>query len=317
MFQRLAAFVLAASVAGGVSALTNPEIQGDILQQTGDMLMADPKTIIEVRKAIQTNSAARRAPIINDFADDMSQGLLDLDDVFDVGLAPGSEAPKISIARYQSTAVNFVDAFGNPWPIRRISNFMGGMIEIDRASGEDEIEKDDPQAGSFAMTALSHGVVGNITIYLVGLSTPISIIVEGKSGIFHRNATMRLNEIGPQTNVAEMFADSTVKVGVPTSVDLNNALYGVTPAGATPMVLTGGDGRAWIKGDHLYVQTPLAIFSPDILDTAFGNGRFRAYQLPLASVVMGTNVAGQTVIMRVEQTPAAALDDRPLAGGGK
>lgn len=320
MFRRTAVFLLAATVAASASALTDPELQGDILQHTGDMLMADPQTIIEVRKAIQTSSAARRAPIVNDFSEDMDQSVLDLDDVFDLDLEPGGVAPRISIARYQSTAVSFVDAFGNPWPIRRVSNFMGGLIAIDRATGDDEVVSDDPQAGSFTVTALSHGVVGNITVYLVGLSTPISLIVEGKSGIFHRTATMRVNEAGPQTDLAQMFADSgnAVRVGVPVSVDLNNALYGVTPSGATPMVLTGGEGRAWVKGDHMYVQTSLAIFSPAIIDTAYGNGRFRAYQLPLAPLVMGTNIAGQTVTMRIERTPMSALDDRTLAvGGGK
>lgn len=281
----------------------NEAVQGELRDRLDGLLLADPQTIIELRREIQLNSAARQAPIVEDFNDSMSQEVLDLEDIFEITLEPDSIAPRVAIARYQSTAISFVDAFGNPWPIRRISNFLDGLIAIDRATGEGEVEIDDPQAGSFTMTALRHGVVGNITVYLQGLPTPISILVEGKSGIYHRVATLRVNEAGPQTDVTALFSSTGVRIGVSSDVDLNNALYGVSPTGATQMVVSGAEGKAWIKDDHLYLQTPLAVFSPQIISVSHGNGRFRAYKLPLSTTVMGTNSGGQTVTMRIGRVP--------------
>lgn len=306
-------FCLALALTTASAVSVADDTQQAIVERAGEILLADPETILRARKMIQQSSAARTAPIVDDFSDVVSQEVLDLEDIFNITLEPDGRAPRIHIARYQSSAVSFVDAYGNPWPIRRISNFLEGQILIDRASGDEEIEIDDPQAGSFTMTALRHGVVGNITVYLQGLSTPISILLEGKSGIYHRIATMRVSETGPQTNVTEMFSNTNVRIGAATNADLNSALYGVTPLGATQMVLTGAEGRAWIKDDLLYVQTPLAVFSPDILAVSHGNGGYRAYELPLTTTVMGTNSSGQTVTMRIERNHSVNSRDMGVA----
>jgi len=293
------------SLAFSVMAQSNSEVDLPIVKRADNLLLADPQTIIDLRHKIIQNSAARQAPIIDDFSEVGNREMLDLEDIFEITLEPDSVAPRVSIARYQSTAVSFVDAYGNPWPIRRISNFLEGLIAIDKATGDEDVKKDDPQAGSFTMTALRHGVVGNITVYLEGLSTPISLMLEGNSGVFHRIATMRVNEAGPQTNVASMLNDSAVTIGTASDVDLNNALYGVSPAGSETMLVSGAEGKAWIKDDHLYLQTPLAVFSPQILGVSHGNGRYRAYKLPLSSTVMGTNNNGQTVSMRIGRAVSA------------
>jgi len=311
MNKLTAALMLAAFLTAPITqAITDPNMQDEIRVRGGEMLMADPETIIELRRHIQRNSAARQAPIVDDFSEGMSQDVLDLEDIFDITLQPDDIAPRLVLARFQSTAVSFVDAYGNPWPIRRVVSFLDGMVAIDRASGDEDIEMNDPQAGSFTMTALRHGVVGNITVYLHGLSTPISILLEGKAGVFHRIATMRVSEAGPQTDLSAMFSNSAVRIGAAADVDLNNALYGVTPAASTQMIVSGAEGRAWVKGEHLYLQTPLAVFSPQILSVSHGNGRFRAYKLPLTTTVLGTNNAGQTVQMRIERVMAG--DNRAL-----
>lgn len=290
-------------------------------KRLGNVLSGSPKEIINMRQRIQNSAAATRAPIQGNYDESISQDILDIEDIFDITLEHGDLAPRVFIAKFQSTAISFIDAFGKPWPIRKVSNFMEGQIVIDRAvenptgSGvsrdEDEeeigdkgISLNDPQAGSFSMTALVHGVVGNITVYLVGLQNPVTIIVNGKPSMFHRTATMRVASAGPQTDQATLYRDTGVKLGMKQDPDMNNALYGISPSGAETMVLDGDKGRAWLKGDYLYVQTPLAVFAPNVLDTSHGNGKYRAYKLPKTTRYTGTDENGNTVYVRVLRSQA-------------
>ncbi len=277
-----------------------------IESRTKQLLQADPQSILKMRKWIQDSSAARQAPLTGDFEPASPQEVLDIEDFFEISLEPDQPAPKIFLARYQSTAVSFVDAYGNPWPIRKISNYLKGLVLIDKAAGEmteqTSEKKDkakgssgndlnDPQAGSFTMTALKHGVVGNITVYLQGLATPVTILLVGKPAMYHRVATMRVSDVGPQTNVAEMFQGN-----------------GVSPVGSEQMVVEGAEGKAWVKGDYLYVQTPIAVFSPEILRSSPGNGKYRAYKLPKTTAVMGTGTDGRTVTLRILRHPAVSIE---------
>ncbi|MBF6615596.1 MAG: hypothetical protein ITG07_02610 [Candidimonas sp.] len=297
--------------------------------RTKQLLQADPKTILKLREDIQRFSAAKQAPVGGDFEPDIPQQVLDIEDLFEITLQPDQRAPQVFIARFQSTAVSFVDAYGNPWPIRKISNFLSGLVLIERAvtqesSGSGEGEEsaggatslNDPQAGSFTMTALKHGVVGNITVYLHGLSTPITVLLVAKPSMYHRSATLRVSDVGPQTSKSQLYQNTGVRVGTEADVDLNNALYGVSPVGSEEMVLQGAEGKAWIKGDHLYLQTPIAVFSPEILGTSPGNGKFRAYKLPKTTTVMGTNEDGQTVTLRIARHPAAAIYEQSSLNTG-
>lgn len=307
----------------------------DIERRTKHVLVADPNTILNMRREIQNFSAAKQAPIPGDFEPEIPQEVLDLEEMFELTLEPDQKAPRVFLARYQSTAISFMDAYGNPWPIRKISNFLNGLVLIERAvtqggaqnassteegkksSSGSGLDLQDPQAGSFTMTALKHGVVGNITVYLHGLSTPISVLLIGKPSMYHRAVTLRVSDIGPQTDSSFLFQGGGVAIGTAADVDLNNALYGVSPTGSEEMVLEGAEGKAWIKGEHLYLQTPIAVFSPEILRTSPGNGKYRAYKLPRTTTVMGTNTEGRTVTLRVLRHPSTAIyEQSSLRKGG-
>lgn len=296
-----------------------------LLEQRGaSLLQGSPKEILRMREAIQDFSAAKNAPILHDFEPEVPQEVLDIDEMFEVTLGPDSKAPQVFISRFQGSAVSFVDAYGNPWPISKISSFMEGMILIDKAlpdtpqavgpggdaedgktKAEDPLQN--PQAGSFTITALKHGVVGNLTVYLHGLATPISIMLVGKPAMYHRTATVKIQDVGPQTNMSTLMAETGVVVGTETDMDLNHALYGVSPSGSEAMVVEGGEGKAWLKGSELFLQTPLAVFSPKIVRTSPGNGRYRAYRLPATTTVLATNNEGRTVQLRIKRHPSTDI----------
>lgn len=316
-----------------------PSAKELVQSRTDAILIADPKTILRTRKQIIDYSAAQRAPIQGDFEPEIPQDVLDLEDIFDLTLEPGAPAPELFLARYQSTAISFVDAYGNPWPIRKISSFLAGQVLIDQAitastvsvppQGQGEggeaptagsgngFDPQDPQAGSVTMTALKHGVVGNITVYLMGLSTPITIKLIGKPSMYHRIATMRVNQAGPQTDIASLYQRSGVVAGTETDSDLNNALYGVSPLGSETMVVQGAEGKAWIKGEFLYLQTPMSVFSPEILRSSNGSAGYRAYKLPKTTTVMGTNSEGQTVTLKILRHPAVDILGQSASGSRK
>ncbi len=300
------------------------EAKSDLEVRGDQLLKADPKSILNLRERIQNISAAKQAPIQGDFEPEIPQEILNIDEIFDVTLGPDSREPKIFIARYQSSAVSFIDAYGKPWPIRKISSFLDGLVFIEKAAtdsmgqaGEEGeagkggkgsgIDINDPQAGSFTVTALKHGVVGNITVFLVGQQTPISVQLVGKPSMYHRNATVRVQDVGPQTSQSDLLRDIGVVVGTDTDVDLNHALYGVTPSGSEEMVVEGAEGKAWLKDGVLYLRTPVAVFSPKILRSSPGNGRYRAYKLEAATEVLGTNNEGRTVVMKILRSPATAI----------
>lgn len=283
---------------------------------TDDLLITDPASILMSRKSIIRNSAALRVPVIETF-DDIAEPLLDIDETFDITSDPSSKTPILNIARYMSTSVTFVDAYGNPWPIRKVSNFMEGLVQVVRAADPKQseaeggkgggIDPQDPQAGSFTLTADKHGATGNLTVYLVNRSKPITIMLEGKSGVFHKEATIKISEVGPQTDLGKINRADEVVVGTKADADLNNALYGIGPIGSTAMVVEGGEGRAWVKGSAMYMQTPLSVFSPKVEGASHANGRYRAYKLPASTVVMASNDEGKTVTLKIKRISQAEI----------
>lgn len=315
---------VAEPVAAGEEVNTSP--QRGMVETLADesVFVASPAEIIRLRRKLQDQTAAAASPVVGNYDEDIPTDILDLEESFDLAMVPGETAPRIYIARYQSTAVQVIDSFGNHWPIRKISNFLNGLVMIERAIDGLDMERDedgeavteggrgitmsDPQSGSFTVSSLRHGAVGNATIYLENMSQPISVVLVTKPGLFHRNATIRIGAVGPNSSYAEMF-ERGVEPGMPPNPDLNNALHGVTPAGAERLVMEGANGKAWVKGDHIIMQTDLAVFSPKILEATHSAGRFRAYKIPKTTRVMGTNPAGKTVSVRLLRSPAAAMQE--------
>jgi hypothetical protein len=305
-----------------------PQPDNSFPATTEDLLLTNPASIIKARKSIIRNSAAQRLPVVETF-DDIAEPLLDIDETFEITSDPSSKTPILNIARYMSTSVTFVDAYGNPWPIRKVSNFMEGLVQVVRAAdpkqseegegskGAGGIDPHDPQAGSFTLTADKHGATGNLTVYLVNRSKPVTILLEGKSGVFHKEATIKISEVGPQTDLGKINRSDEVVVGTKADADLNNALYGVGPIGSTAMVVEGGEGRVWVKGTAMYMQTPLSVFSPKVEGASHANGRYRAYKLPASTVVMASNDEGKTVTLKIKRISQAEVMSEATNGSAQ
>lgn len=288
------------------------------------ILYASPEAILEIRKDITQNAAAHRLPVVDTF-DNLAEPLIDIEETFNVGSDPESKTPEILIARFLSTSVNFVDAYGKPWPIRRQINFLKGRVEVVRVAEPATAQKDaestgidpqDPQAGSLNISALKHGATGNITVYLVNRSTPISLSVSAKSGVYHKEATVKISEVGPQTDLKKINRGDEIVVGTQTDADLNNALYGIGPPGSQQMVVEGGEGKAWLKDNAVFLQTPLSVFSPKVIKVTHANGRYKAYKLPPSPTIMTSNTEGKTVTLLIKRSPQASAFADSMSGSG-
>lgn len=321
---RLKALALATGLALVSATGVQAQEYGAVEQFADDSVyVASPAEIIRLRQTIQDQSAAKHAPTPREYSADIPSDVMTLDHTFDLSMEPGEAVPRIYIARYQSTSIQFIDAYGNHWPIRKISSWLDGLVAWERAvegvtrftgqedeegeGGSSEIDPRDPQSGSFTVTSLKHGVVGNITVYLYGQSQPVTLVLVTKPALFHSEATIRIGSTGPNSSYAQLFQGGMPAAGAKSNPDLNNALHGVTPAESERLVMEGANGKAWVKGDHIYVQTDLAIFNPSVLESTHSGGRYRAYKLPKTTRILGTNAAGQTVSVRLMRSPSTTL----------
>ncbi|WP_178125745.1 DotH/IcmK family type IV secretion protein [Pseudomonas sp. EMN2] len=315
--------VLSGSFANAVAEpQDNTVLIDDLGEATQGILQASPQQVLEARKIIGDFQAAKRTPIV-DMYEDIASELLPLDEVFEIGAKPNSRVPQIFIAKNLATTISFVDAYGNPWPIRATADFVKDSVDVRRAIGgaseEGQAEKPDikdPQAGSIDVSALVTGATGNMTVYLVGRASPVKIVMIAKSGVFHQMATIKVNEVGPQTDLKSVGRGDEVKIGTKADPDLNSALYGVGPVNSKEMDVEGGEARAWLKDKTIYLQTPLAIFSPDVQGATHALGRYRAYKIPYTTVAWATNEEGKTVSLRIKPSRTAEIFDEALQGSG-
>lgn len=302
---------------------------GSAIEQRGRAAMiADPQTILNLRRDMQQSAAARRAPILDEFEPEIPQEILDIDEMFELSQRLDQATPKVFLAKFQSTAISFVDAYGKPWPIRRVASYLNGLVMIEKAvpersgpakEGEESnqgTDLTDPQSGSITVTALKHGVVGNITVYLYNLATPISINLIGKAAMYHKTATIKIDDAGPQTDVSQVHQNEGVVIGSKADADLNNALYGVSPLGSETMVVQGVEGKAWLKGEFIYLMTPVAVFSPQIFGASHGNGKYRAYKLAKTTEAIGTNTDGKTVVIKILRHPSTDINEQNSLSSG-
>ena len=315
--------VLSGSFANAVAEQQDNTVQVDDLgEATQGILQASPQQVLEARKIIGEFQAAKRTPIVSTF-EGIANEPLPLDEVFEIGAKPNSRVPQILIAKGFATTISFVDAYGNPWPIRKTTDFLKDSVDVEKAIGgateEGQAEKPDikdPQAGSIDVSARETGASGNMTVYLVGRSSPVKIVMLGKTGVFHQMATFKVNEVGPQTDLKSIGRGDEVKIGTKADPDLNSTLYGVGPVNSKEMDVEGGEARAWLKDKTIYLQTPLAIFSPDVQGATHALGRYRAYKIPYTTVAWATNDEGKTVSLRIKPSRTAEIFDEALQGSG-
>lgn len=191
-----------------------------------------------------------------------------------VSLDPGIAPLKIKTATGHVTTLNILDITGAPWPIQDVS--WAGDFEV--------IE---PEAGGHILriTPLESEAYGNMSIRLLTLKTPVTIMLGTSIDEVQYRVDARIPEYGPfaQTPLIEGGTERVAGNGLIMSI-----LDGAPPGGAVRLDVSGVDGRtsAYNINGMTYVRTPLTLLSPGWEQSVSSADGLNVYALNQTPVVL-------------------------------
>lgn len=187
-----------------------------------------------------------------------------------VDLSPEATPPIIRLGAGYITSLLFLDSTGQPWPIAAYSVGDPESFNI----------KWDNKGNTLLIQSATFYKRTNLAVILQNLNTPVMLtLVSGQQAIDYR-VDLRVPGIGPNALV--------VQGDLPTSANpvLLDILNGIAPKGSKVLHIAGGDCKAWILNDKLYLRTKLDVISPAweaIMSSIDGT---HAYQLQPAPVIL-------------------------------
>lgn len=202
-----------------------------------------------------------------------------------VNLSPGSTPPVIRLSQGFVSSLVFLDSTGAPWPISAYD--LG-----DPASFNIQWDK---TGNTLMIQAVKLYNYGNLAVKLKGLNTPVMLtLIPGQKAVDYR-VDLRVQGYGP--NAAAMPTEE----GIPPSASdiLLHVLDGVPPAGSQRLTVSGGDARAWLVNDLMYVRTNLTILSPGWIGTMTSADGTHAYEMQKSPVLL-VSWHGKVMQLKVE-----------------
>jgi intracellular multiplication protein IcmK len=202
-----------------------------------------------------------------------------------VNLSPGSTPPVIRLAQGFVTSLVFLDSTGAPWPINAydLGDPTTFNIQWDKTSNTLMIQS----------SKLYN--YGNMAVRLEGLNTPVMLtLIPGQKEVDYR-VDMRVQGLGPNAQMP-VLGDN-----LPPSANkmLLHVLDGVPPPGSTRLTVSGGDARAWLFKNKMYVRTNLTILSPAWLSSMVSADGMHAYEMQKSPVILVT-WHGKVMQLKVE-----------------
>ncbi len=194
-----------------------------------------------------------------------------------VALDPGVLPPTIKLTPGHVTTLSILDSTGAPWPIRDVS--WGGVFEVQTPEQGAHVIRITP------MTA--HGV-GNMSIRLINLTTPITFSLATGLDEAHFRFDARIPKMGPLAKTPLIkSAVGGLKIAAGDSVVVG-ILDGVPPEGAVRRKVSGVDGRTsvWEFGNEMYLRTPLSLLSPSWSGSATSADGMNVYSMAETPVVL-------------------------------
>lgn len=219
----------------------------------------------------------------------------------DVPLDPGVAPPVIRVAIGYVTTVNILDVTGQPWPIQDV--VVGGNFQV---TGPND-------AHVLRLIPQTRFGRGNLSVRLVGLSTPITFRVESGGKEVYYRYDARITQTGPDAKQPLIDKGFTGQAGDPT---LMTVLSGIAPKDAKKLGVSGADGRtrAWKINDLIYLRTPLTLLSPGWDASVRSADGTNVYVLQETPVLMLSD-NGQMVRGRLEIPPDDPFHTADLKDG--
>lgn len=230
-----------------IETKTPEELEEEIRREAFDAAITGlfpmrPNEIKEVLRQYDTTTRAVEEPVYGIPTPKISVETISLD--------PGVAPMTLKTATGHITTLSLLDATGAPWPIQDIG--WAGDFEV--------IE---PEEGGhiIRITPMAIAAYGNMSIRLLGLKTPVTIMLTTSKDEVQYRVDARIAEFGPQSAPQIIEGGSEIVAGNDTIMSI---LDGTPPNGATRLAVGGVDGRttAYKLNNMTYVRTPLTLLSP-------------------------------------------------------
>jgi len=127
------------------------------------------------------------------------------------------------------------------------------------------------------------------------LNTPVMLtLIPGQKAVDYR-VDLRVQGYGPHAQNMPM------EEGLPPHANnvLLHVLDGVPPQGSQRLTVSGGDARAWLLNDRMYVRTNLTILSPGWIGSMTSADGTHAYEMQKAPVLL-VSWHGKVMQLKVE-----------------
>ena len=215
-----------------------------------------------------------------------------LSDESELNLAPGEDVPFVYILQRAPTTISFVDATGTAWPIKKVKAYDGDLF------GAEAVENS--FNNSLVITGNLPAGTSYLTVFLRELATPITVKVKVSREKYHHSKTIKIMDVGPETQLNVMTLGAASQIGLEADPDLNNVIYGVKPFESTKLNTDNREFIAWQKGSEILIRTRMNIFSPAPIRFKVGHNGYAAYRLNKTSRIFATNSSGKVVRVKVE-----------------
>lgn len=202
-----------------------------------------------------------------------------------VNLSPGSTPPVIRLSQGFVSSLVFLDSTGAPWPISAydLGDPSSFNIQWDKTSN------------TLMIQAVKLYNYGNLAVRLRGLNTPVMLtLIPGQKAVDYR-VDLRVQGYGPHA------VSTPSEEGIPPSANnlLLHVLDGVPPPGSQRLTVNGGDARAWLLNDRMYVRTGLTILSPGWIGSMTSADGTHAYEMQKSPVLL-VSWHGKVMQLKVE-----------------
>ncbi len=241
------------------------------------MFPLTPEQIIRIKQEYQTHEYAKTSPAGTP-PKPRATSLF-------VNLSPGSTPPVIRLSQGFVSSLVFLDSTGAPWPISAYDLGDPSAFNIQW----------DKTGNTLIIQASNLYTYGNLAVRLRGLNTPVMLtLIPGQKAVDYR-VDLRVQGYGP--NAKSMPMDN----GLPPSASdlLLHVLDGVPPAGSARLTVSGGDARAWLLNEKMFVRTNLTILSPGWIGSMTSADGMHAYEMQKSPVIL-VSWHGKVMQLKVE-----------------
>jgi intracellular multiplication protein IcmK len=237
----------------------------------------NPEQIGKLKQMYQTHEYAQASPVGTPPKPTATSQM--------VNLSPGSTPPVIRLSQGFVSSLVFLDSTGAPWPISAydLGDPAAFNIQWDKTSN------------TIMIQALKLYNYGNLAIRLKGLNTPVMLtLIPGQKAVDYR-VDLRIQGYGPNAITLPM------EEGIPPAASdiLLHVLDGVPPADSQRLVINGGDARAWLSHEKMYVRTNLTVLSPGWIASMTSADGTHAYEMQKSPVLL-VSWHGKVMQLKVE-----------------